>query len=74
MVVKKFGKVEYQALKVGKCKCGVKRKRQKMFYQTENPFNRNDDGSIKTRKQIRSELLKSALKWEKEPITCEKCK
>ena len=43
---------------------GKKRKRQKTFEQTINPFNKNPDGSVKTRADIIKELNSECRKWE----------
>lgn len=69
----KFDKVEYQAFKVGQCKCGKTRRRQKTFWQTQNPFNKNKKGKIKTRDEIYDELIKEAQAWGREPIICDNC-
>lgn len=62
------------AEKSGKCRCGKRRTRRKKFYQTLNPFNKNADGSVKTREQIHSELKREVEQWKGEPITCDDCK
>jgi hypothetical protein len=66
-----FDEVKYHAKKRGKCKiCGKHRTRQQTFSQTLNPFNKNTDGSVKTRYQIMEENKKEAAEWKKEPIIC----
>lgn len=42
---------------------GKRRQKTKKFFQTINPFNRNDDGTVKTEKQILSELVKMRNEW-----------
>lgn len=43
---------------------GKKRRRQKTFTQTENPFNKNADGSVKTPAQIYASVLAEAAAWK----------
>jgi hypothetical protein len=48
-----YEKVELRFYKNGKCSiCSKPMKRQTTFYQTLNPFNKNKNGSIKTRQEI----------------------
>jgi hypothetical protein len=69
-----FSKVDISVSKNGECaKCGKKCKRSKAFYQTLNPFNKNADGSVKTRSEILSELHAEARKWSLEPVYHSKC-
>lgn len=44
---------------------GVRKKRQKTFMQTINPFNINADGKVKTRQEIMAELKQEAEAWQK---------
>lgn len=39
------------------------RQRTRKFWQTINPFNKNPDGSVKTRDQIMAELMKQRDEW-----------
>ncbi|MDR3464207.1 MAG: hypothetical protein P4L76_18035 [Beijerinckiaceae bacterium] len=43
---------------------GKKRRRQKTFYQTVNPFNKNADGSVKTRAEVYVAVKAEAHAWE----------
>lgn len=45
---------------------GKKRRRQKTFWQTFNPYNVNEDGRQKSRQEIRAELAAEARAWEKD--------
>lgn len=54
-------------------KCGKKCYRTKVFSQTLNPFNTNDDGTVKTREQIKAELEPLAVEWRSGPIYHAKC-
>lgn len=46
---------------------GKKRQQTKKFLQTINPFNKNADGSLKTRSQIMVELNAERDAWMQEP-------
>ena len=45
---------------------GKRRKRQKTFEQTVNPFNRNADGSVKSHDQVREDVRAEALAWQRQ--------
>lgn len=57
-------KFEEVTLKAVRTKDG--KRQQKTFRQTINPFNKNADGSRKTREQIYSELSEEAQLWKNE--------
>lgn len=61
----------------GVCKkCGKKRSRTVSEFQTLNPFNKNENGSIKSVSEIRRELRISILKQSKkllENFICATC-
>lgn len=42
---------------------GKKRQKTKKFYMTLNPFNKNEDGSVRTRQEIYRELVKQRDAW-----------
>lgn len=46
---------------------GKRRQQTKEFMHTLNPFNKNADGTVKTREQIMLELLAERDAWLKEP-------
>lgn len=49
---------------------GKRRTKTKKFYQTINPFNKNRDGSVKTRSDILVEIMAERKAWlESEPST-----
>lgn len=55
--------------------CGKKMKRTRNFEQTINPFNTNDDGTVKDRAQIQKENAVKAKAWVAEAGTSvELCK
>ena len=47
--------------------------RRKTFEQTVNPFNRNTDGSVKTRDEVAEAVKAEALAWVPD-FTHEACK
>lgn len=64
-VTSKFEEVSFTATKAGKCpSCGKRVTRSQKFWGTINPFNKNSDGTIKTRQQIKVELHEEAAAWE----------
>jgi len=70
----KFDEIPYYAEKVGRCEaCGRSASRTKRFFQTLNPFNKNEQGLPKTQEEILNELRLEAEAWEKEPIFHAKC-
>lgn len=54
-------------------KCGKKCSRSKKFWQTLNPFNTKDDGSVKNREDIMVELNAQAAVYRTQTIYHEKC-
>lgn len=58
------------------CAGGCKRrlKRQKKFWQTLSPFNKNAAGVVKTASEIHDELDQEFKAWAAEPETCSHCK
>lgn len=68
-----FEEVIVTRCKRGKCGCGKSRTRSMKFWQTLNPFNKNRDGSQKSRADILRELNSEADAWAKKPITCDGC-
>lgn len=53
--------------------CGKKIRRSTTLYQTLNPFNKNEDGTVKTFKQILAELEEQAKEWQAKPVKCTPC-
>lgn len=62
-----FQEVKVKAVKRWVDVNGKKRQQTKTFMQTINPFNRDDEGRIKTYSQISKELSTMADAWMKEP-------
>ncbi len=61
-----FDKVSIKGTKYWKDENGKRHQKTKEFYQTINPFNKNPDGTVKTRQQIRSEIVAERNAWLKE--------
>jgi hypothetical protein len=57
-----FDKVSIKAKRVWR-ENGKRRQETREFWQTINPFNKNDDGTRKTREQIMAELHAERLAW-----------
>lgn len=56
-VTTRFQEVSARRTKHGICPgCGGAVTRSKTFTNTINPFNRNDDGSVKTAEQVRADV------------------
>lgn len=49
--------------------CHGKRTIQRTFYQTVNPFNKNEDGTIKTYRQVWRSVTDEAKAWVPEGIS-----
>ena len=69
-----FAKVEHRVTKSVKCDaCGKRLKRSTTLFQTLSPFNKTSDGQLKTREQIREELLVKEQEWRAEREWCSPC-
>ena len=70
-----YERVQVGAYKAGPCAiCGKRAERRETFGQTLNPFNRNADGSVKTRHEIWNEICAEARKWEQAgPVLHARC-
>lgn len=69
-----FQKVELKFSKSGLCPvCGKNASRTIKLYQTLNPFNKGDDGSVKTVEKIKSELVADGNRWKISPVLHAKC-
>lgn len=59
-----FSEVTISAQKKGVCPvCGRGVIRRERFWQTESPFNRNDDGTVRTRDEIYAAVTAEADNW-----------
>ena len=60
--------------KTGICpKCKRKASRSKRFWQTQNPFNKNDHGDTKSVDEILKENSQELKAWKKKPVFHAKC-
>ena len=67
-----FQEIETRRTKTGPCpNCGKRRTRTKRFWQTENPWNRNADGSVKSRAEIWESVNAEADEWVPDFTCCE---
>lgn len=65
MTTYKFKPIMHRRQKSGVCpNCGIRVVRTQTFYQTDNPFNKNKDGSVRTPEQIHEALLLEADLWD----------
>ncbi|HIA5714228.1 TPA: hypothetical protein ACWQQG_000990 [Yersinia enterocolitica] len=70
-----FQEVSITRVRVGKCDARGKRfMEKKKFYQTLNPFNKNSDGTVKSRDEILLEVKLESDKWLESSLRHEKCK
>lgn len=71
-----FREVTVHGTKTVKCAggCGRRLKRQRKFWQTLNPFNKNAAGEVKSAVEIQKELFTERQAWESESETCSQCK
>lgn len=70
-----FREVAVRGQKLVKCAGGCNRtlKRQRKFWQTLSPFNKNADGKVKGQGEIHRELIAESKAWQSEPETCSHC-
>ena len=69
-----FEVVKHHATKRVDCDhCGKRLVRSQTFEATINPWNVNDDGTPRSREQIRARLREKADLWTVEPVTCTPC-
>jgi hypothetical protein len=60
-----YEEVSAPARRKGNCPvCGKATLRAKRFTQTVNPFNRNADGTVKTRAEVLASVDAQAMAWE----------
>jgi len=75
MPVYRFEAVRRRVTKVVKCRgCDRKLTRSTTLEQTVNPYNRNADGTVKTRSQIVEELEDEAAIWHPSNDICSRCR
>lgn len=69
-----FEEIKLYGSKSGKCSvCGKSCTRSQKFSQTLNPFNKNKNGDVKTRQEIRAELQAELTDWRGKPPIHSRC-
>jgi len=69
-----FDAIQTSRTKKGVCvKCGKRRQKTKRFTETINPFNKNANGTPKTRDQVQESVIEKARVWMSEPLVCTGC-
>lgn len=58
-----FEEVAIKAVKRWTDEAGKARQKTKRFSQTVSPYNKNTDGTVKTREQITAEIKEARDKW-----------
>jgi hypothetical protein len=75
MTIYRFEAVTLTGQKTVKCdNCGKWLRRQRTFQQTLNPYNKNAQGELKSRREMNAELNKAIAAWRMEPETCQGCR
>ena len=74
MTVYHYEEVRAYGRKTGHCEvCGKSATRSQVFTNTINPFNRNEDGSVRTRAEVQQRVLALVREWEQGPIRHARC-
>lgn len=69
-----YEQVSRRAVKTLPCvTCGKPQRRQHTFTETLNPWNTNDDGTVKTRREIYDSLDAKAKAWQQVAGCCTAC-
>lgn len=72
-----FRQIKYTAKRKVRCPvCGLPKTQQKTFICTVNPFNTNEDGSVKNPTEVRDQAKAQATTWQEDKTgeyTCNKC-
>lgn len=65
MTTYSFPEIWSRHTRTGPCPvCGKRTRRSKKFEQTVNPFNKNPDGTVKTRDEVWASVRAEAKAWE----------
>ncbi len=60
-----FDKIKHVEKRNGKCPvCGKRVQRSQTFEETVNPYNRNEDGTVKTAHEVRQSVRRKWQAWE----------
>lgn len=70
-----YEKITWPGTWRGKCRsCGKYVRRNRQFFQTQSPFNRDPEtGLVKTKVQIQKEVREAARAWSESPPVCTAC-
>lgn len=69
-----FREITCQAIRRGTCPvCGKQGQRKTTLAQTGSPYNRNPDGTVRTRDEIWQALKDEADAWESVPFVHARC-
>ena len=69
-----YEQIRAHGRKSGKCvACGKPAERSHIFTNTVNPFNKNEDGTVKTRLEVQANVNRLARAWEAEPLLHKRC-
>lgn len=70
-----FNEVSIRTEKKCSCvQCGKRLTRRKKFFQTLSPWNKNADGTVRTRTEVMQIIQKEAADWRLIPEMCKACK
>lgn len=74
MTVHRYAQVSATGYRRGVCSiCGKRGQRQTTVTNTVNPFNRNEDGSVRTHAEVWAAVAAKAKEWEAEPFVHASC-
>lgn len=66
----RFAEIGLTGRKTFKCACGRRLKRQRRFWRTLNPYNKDAAGNVKDQAMILSECLAQLDEWAGKPDPC----
>lgn len=65
MTIYRYPEIATYREPTGKCPgCGKRTRRKRRFWQTLSPFNRDENGTVRTREQIEAAVKAEADAWE----------
>lgn len=74
MTITTYEKVQRRCQKSGPCAvCGVVTSRSITLWHTLNPWNKNEDGTVRTRAEIALILADEAKEWMGQPVVHARC-
>lgn len=69
-----YEQVRVTVSKSGTCAtCGKAARRQTTITNTVSPFNRNDDGTVRTRSEVLARVRQLARQWQTAPVVHAAC-